>query len=225
MNISEFQFRFLDIAEQIECTSKHSPLNLKETLNYWNILLSHLLELKDEETNSLKILRALEQLHQLLSIEEKNPSFSKNTTQTLTAWLSIEITLCSKNLSVSEKSPAKNNVSPLHWLTKANELLELINSLWYSAKIGAAPGLELSYTGFVRCFEEFFNIKLKKLFDKRSQLSARKRNPTPLLDQLKSTYLTLANKRLQKIFRGRTGSAPIFLSVSFRILQSKNIAI
>lgn len=46
MNISEFQFRFLDIAEQIECTSKHSPLNLKETLNYWNILLSHLLELK-----------------------------------------------------------------------------------------------------------------------------------------------------------------------------------
>ncbi len=55
MNISEFQFRFLDIAEQIECTSKHSPLNLKETLNYWNILLSHLLELKDEETNSLKI--------------------------------------------------------------------------------------------------------------------------------------------------------------------------
>lgn len=32
MNISEFQFRFLDIAEQIECTSKHSPLNLKETL-------------------------------------------------------------------------------------------------------------------------------------------------------------------------------------------------
>lgn len=29
MNISEFQFRFLDIAEQIECTSKHSPLNLK----------------------------------------------------------------------------------------------------------------------------------------------------------------------------------------------------
>lgn len=71
MNISEFQFRFLDIAEQIECTSKHSPLNLKETLNYWNILLSHLLELKDEETNSLKILRALEQLHQLLSIEEK----------------------------------------------------------------------------------------------------------------------------------------------------------
>ena len=120
MNISEFQFRFLDIAEQIECTSKHSPLNLKETLNYWNILLSHLLELKDEETNSLKILRALEQLHQLLSIEEKNPSFSKNTTQTLTAWLSIEITLCSKNLSVSEKSPAKNNVSPLHWLTKAN---------------------------------------------------------------------------------------------------------
>ena len=34
MNISEFQFRFLDIAEQIECTSKHSPLNLKETLNY-----------------------------------------------------------------------------------------------------------------------------------------------------------------------------------------------
>ena len=174
MNISEFQFRFLDIAEQIECTSKHSPLNLKETLNYWNILLSHLLELKDEETNSLKILRALEQLHQLLSIEEKNPSFSKNTTQTLTAWLSIEITLCSKNLSVSEKSPAKNNVSPL---------------LWYSAKIGADPGLELSYTGFVRCFEEFFNIKLKKLFDKRSQLSARKRNPTPLLDQLKSTYL------------------------------------
>ena len=160
MNISEFQFRFLDIAEQIECTSKHSPLNLKETLNYWNILLSHLLELKDEETNSLKILRALEQLHQLLSIEEKNPSFSKNTTQTLTAWLSIEITLCSKNLSVSEKSPAKNNVSPLHWLTKANELLELINSLWYSAKIGADPGLELSYTGFVRCFEEFFNIKL-----------------------------------------------------------------
>ena len=73
MNISEFQFRFLDIAEQIECTSKHSPLNLKETLNYWNILLSHLLELKDEETNSLKILRALEQLHQLLSIEEKKP--------------------------------------------------------------------------------------------------------------------------------------------------------
>lgn len=70
MNISEFQFRFLDIAEQIECTSKHSPLNLKETLNYWNILLSHLLELKDEETNSLKILRALEQLHQLLSIED-----------------------------------------------------------------------------------------------------------------------------------------------------------
>ena len=125
MNISEFQFRFLDIAEQIECTSKHSPLNLKETLNYWNILLSHLLELKDEETNSLKILRALEQLHQLLSIEEKNPSFSKNTTQTLTAWLSIEITLCSKNLSVSEKSPAKNNVSPLHWLTKANELMSL----------------------------------------------------------------------------------------------------
>lgn len=59
MNISEFQFRFLDIAEQIECTSKHSPLNLKETLNYWNILLSHLLELKDEETNSLKILRGL----------------------------------------------------------------------------------------------------------------------------------------------------------------------
>lgn len=139
MNISEFQFRFLDIAEQIECTSKHSPLNLKETLNYWNILLSHLLELKDEETNSLKILRALEQLHQLLSIEEKNPSFSKNTTQTLTAWLSIEITLCSKNLSVSEKSPAKNNVSPLHWLTKANELLELINSLCIVPKSGQTP--------------------------------------------------------------------------------------
>lgn len=71
MNISEFQFRFLDIAEQIECASKESPLNLKETLNYWNILLSHLLELKDNETNTLKILRALEQLHQLLSIEEK----------------------------------------------------------------------------------------------------------------------------------------------------------
>ena len=26
----------LDIAEQIECASKESPLNLKETLNYWN---------------------------------------------------------------------------------------------------------------------------------------------------------------------------------------------
>lgn len=105
MNISEFQFRFLDIAEQIECTSKHSPLNLKETLNYWNILLSHLLELKDEETNSLKILRALEQLHQLLSIEEKNPSFSKNTTQTLTAWLSIW------NYHIQDSSVASRNFS------------------------------------------------------------------------------------------------------------------
>lgn len=71
MTISEFQFRFLDIAEQIECASKESPLNLKETLNYWNILISHLLEQKDKEKNTLKILRALEQLNQLLSIEEE----------------------------------------------------------------------------------------------------------------------------------------------------------
>lgn len=189
MNISEFQFRFLDIAEQIEYAGNQSPLDPKEILNYWNILLSYLLALKDEETNNLKILRALEQLRELLTIEEQKTSFSTDKIRTLLAWLSIEIKLCTTNLSASENSPAKSKQSPLHWLTKANELLELINSLWYSAKIATDPGLELSYTGFVHCFEEFFNIKITKLFDKRSQLAARKRNLTPLLDQLKAAYL------------------------------------
>lgn len=199
MNTSEFQFRFLEIAEQIEYASNQSPLNLKEILNYWNILLSSLLELKDEERNTVKILRALEQLHQLLAIEDRKTTLSKDIIQTLTKWLSIEIKLCSTDLSITETSPAKNSPSPLYWLGTGNELLELLDALWHSAKIGATPGLELSYTGFVRCFEDLFNIKIKKLFTKRGQVATRKRNPTPLLDYLKAIYL----KNIENLNAGR----------------------
>ena len=112
MNISEFQFRFLDIAEQIECTSKHSPLNLKETLNYWNILLSHLLELKDEETKLVENITGFGAVASITLNRRKKPFISKNTTQTLTAWLSIEITLCSKKpFGVREVSGEKQRIA------------------------------------------------------------------------------------------------------------------
>lgn len=115
----------------------------------------------------------------------------------LISWLVVEIQLCRATIDHPNLStPPKRPVSVLRWNGTANELLELICALWYSGIITNEPGNDISFTGFVRLFEEFFNLKMTKLFDKRSQLAARNRNLTPLLDRIKFAFTENIKKLL-----------------------------
>lgn len=107
-------------------------------------------------------------------------------------WLDIEIHLhksCinSYTTKVSDHTPGKFK-SKVLWVGNTNQLMELLSSVWYGDLVKHVEGGDLSYSAFIHDAEIFFNRKITKPFDRRAQLAARKKNPTPLLDYLKRVF-------------------------------------
>lgn len=77
----------------------------------------------------------------------------------------------------------------LQWNGSANDLLELLSALHFAALLSDEKGVPLPFQKLISYAESDLGIKLSKPYDRRMRLAMRKREQTPLLDRLKTTFV------------------------------------